>query len=205
MTTTLPRPSLLAALAVLTFSGAALAQDDPLDDLPEPPPSTAGEPIERPDDPADDLPDDPLDDLPEAPGAEEAEGDDLPEAAPPEDDLPEADPPEDDPLDDLPEAAPSDDPLDDLSDVPDQAPPPDGGLLDIVFTGEIDEMRLKGPDGKYYTPGRLQSGRYVLGIRYEEKEDWVRFTFDLAEGRETRIDCDVSTRECGVRSRVWKP
>ncbi len=181
---TLPslRSLLLIAAVVLLSPAEVLAQDD---DLPEPPPSTVGEP-------------DPLDDLPEAPPpeAELQEGEEPPTAVAP----PERLPPDGADLE-IDETLPDGD----LDDIPDQAPPPDGGLLEIVFTGDIAELRLKGPDGMYYTPGRLRAGRYVLGIRYAEKEDWVRFTFDLAEGRETRIDCDVSTRDCGVRSRVWKP
>ncbi len=172
-------PLLLIAAATLLAPSWALAQDDPLDDLPEPPPSTADE-------------SDPLDDLPEALPAEG----DLPEGEPTstgEGPSSESDGPD--------EALPDGD----LDDIPDRVPPPGGGLLEIVFTGDIAELRLKGPDGKYYKPGRLQAGRYVLGIRYAEGEDWVRFTFDLAEGRETRIDCDTSTRDCGVRSRVWQP
>jgi len=195
-------PSALA-LAALTLSSSALAQADPLDDLPEAPAGTAPEAPDRPDDDYEgDLMDDPLDDLPET---------DAPETDAPEADAPEADTPDDppaDPLDDLPEG----DPLDDLpeaddefADVPDQAPAPGGGLLSIEFTSEIVEMRLKGPDGKYYTDGRLEAGRYVLGVRYKDGEDWDRFTFDLLEGKEMRIDCNVTTQQCKVKSRDWKP
>jgi len=188
-------PSALA-LAALTLGGTALAQDDPLDDLPEAP-GTATDVPDRPDDDDESgLMDDPLDDLPEpdAPTDEPAAPADEPDApADPMDDLPEGDP-----LDDLPED-------DEFADVPDQAPAPGGGLLSIEFTSEIVEMRLKGPDGNYYTDGRLGAGRYVLGVRYKEDQDWDRFTFDLLEGKEMRIDCNVTTQQCKVKSRDWRP
>jgi hypothetical protein len=134
---------------------------------------------------ADDLPDEPEDagaPADDRPGEDDLDGlEDLPDG------------------DDIPQVELT------LSEIPEEAPAPDGGLLNIAIDIEVAEMRLKGPDGKYYTPGRLKAGRYVLGIRFYEKEDWETFTFDLEEGKEMRIDCAASTKACHTKTRTWRP
>ena len=127
---------------------------------------------------------------------------DLPGA---DDDLPEAG---GDPDADLPEAGedpgdgslPDDDALEDLPDEP-EVP---AGYLSVVIEGEFKEYRLKGPDGNFYTTGKLAPGKYVLGVRYDEATDWERYTLTLNDGREMRVDCDAAKRDCKVRERDWK-